>query len=109
MAGWTVATSYLYARAAWRAWPLLVADLVVTAGCLLASPWITGPHGQQPSDPSVPVNWITGPVLAWAIGGGRRRATVAALLMGAGDIAARSTGPLSQFNVSGAALLLLAG
>jgi signal transduction histidine kinase len=109
MAGWTVATSYLYARAAWRAWPLLVADLVVTAGCLLVSPWILGPRGQQPSDPSVPVNWIAGPVLAWAIAGGRRRATVAALLMGAVDVAARSTGPLGQFNVSGAVLLLLAG
>ncbi len=109
MAGWTVATSYLYARPAWRAWPLLVADLVVTAGCLLVSPWILGPRGQQPSDPSVPVNWIAGPVLAWAIAGGRRRATVAALLMGACDIGARSTGPLDQFNVSGAVLLLLAG
>jgi signal transduction histidine kinase len=109
MTAWTVATSYLYARPARRAWPLLGADLVVTAGCLLVSPWILGPRGQQPSDPSVPVNWIAGPVLAWAIAGGRRRATVAALLMGAVDVAARSTGPLSQFNVSGAVLLLLAG
>jgi signal transduction histidine kinase len=109
MAVWTVASSYGYARPAWRAWPLLVADLVVTAGCLLVSPWIFGPHGQRPGGPSVPVNWIAGPVLAWAIAGGRRRATVAALLLGACDIGARSTGPLNQSTVSGAVLLLLAG
>jgi signal transduction histidine kinase len=48
-------------------------------------------------------------VLAWAIAGGRRRATVAALLLGAGDIGARSAGTLSQSTVSGAVLLLLAG
>jgi signal transduction histidine kinase len=109
MAAWTVASSYGYARPAWRAWPLLVADLVITAGCLLVSPWIFGAHGQRPGGPSVPVNWIAGPVLAWAIAGGRRRATVAALLMGACDIGARSTGPLNQFTISGAVLLLLAG
>jgi len=109
MAAWTVASSYGYARPAWRAWPLLVADLVITAGCLLVSPWIFGEHGQRPGGPSVPVNWIAGPVLAWAIAGGRRRATVAALLMGACDIGARSTGPLNQSTVSGAVLLLLAG
>src|SRR6185437_9360022 len=109
MAAWTVASSYGYARPAWRAWPLLVADLVITAGCLLVSPWIFGAHGQRAGGPSIPVNWIAGPVLAWAIAGGRRRATVAALLLGACDIGARSTGPLSQSTISGAVLLLLAG
>jgi Family of unknown function (DUF5931) len=47
MAGWSVATGYAYARPRWRGWPLLVADLLVTAACLMASPWVFGPGGQR--------------------------------------------------------------
>src|SRR5687767_15866615 len=44
MAAWTAVTSLGYARPERRGWPLLVADLLVTAVCLLASRWIVQPE-----------------------------------------------------------------
>jgi signal transduction histidine kinase len=109
MAGWSGLTIYGYARPDWRRWPLLVADLVVTAACLLASPWVLGAGGHGRGVGSIPLAWIAGPVLAWAIAGGRRRGAVAALLMGLCDVVARGNGVLRQPNLDGTVLLLLAG
>jgi signal transduction histidine kinase len=81
MAGWTVVTIYGYERKRLARWPLLVADLAVTAGCVLVSPVILGDVARQYSN--IPVSWMASPVVAWAISGGRRRGAVAAVLLGA--------------------------
>jgi signal transduction histidine kinase len=82
MAAWTLLTIYGYRQPHWPRWPLLVADLAVTAACLLVSPAILGPSGLQLGIANIPVAWIASPVLAWAISGGRRRGVVAAVVMG---------------------------
>jgi signal transduction histidine kinase len=106
MAVWTAVTAYGYARPRWRAWPLLVMDLAVTAGCLLASPVVLGPGGARAGIANIPLSWIAGPVLAWAIAGGRRRGAVAAVLMGGFHLATR--GRIAERSVDGSVLLLLA-
>lgn len=107
MATWTATTIYGYGRARWRRWPLLIADVAVTAACVLVSPAILGPSGLEQGIANIPVAWIASPVLAWAISGGRRRGTVAALLLGACDLINVRT--LGGAAVDGPVLLLLAG
>jgi signal transduction histidine kinase len=107
MAAWTALSIYGYGQAHWRRWPLLVADLVITAAAVLVSPWILGDTGLAQGIANIPVAWIASPVLAWAITGGRRRGAVAALLLGACDlINVRTFGGAA---IDGPVLLLLAG
>ena len=84
MAGWTVFTWWAYARPARRRWPLLVADLVVTAALEITSLWVVGRAALDDGAPTLAVAWLAGPVLAWAVAGGRRLGVVAALLLGDG-------------------------
>ncbi|MET7424408.1 DUF5931 domain-containing protein [Dactylosporangium sp. NPDC005555] len=107
MAAWTVVSSLAYARPERRGWPLLTADLVVTAGCLLATRWIVQPDGLGVGAPTLPMAWVASPVVAWAISGGRRRGAIAALLMSAADVVVRDG--FSQATVNGPVLMLLAG
>ncbi|GAB3969815.1 MacS family sensor histidine kinase [Plantactinospora veratri] len=57
--------------------------------------------------PPPSVAWLAGPVLAWAVSGGRRRGVVAALVIGGTDLVARER--FAQASLTGAALMLLAG
>ncbi len=107
MVAWTLAASYGYADPTRRRWPLLVADLAVSGGCLLATGWVVRPEGIHFYESTLPGIWVGAPVLAWAISGGRRRGTVAGLLLGAADISIR--GGLDPRNLSGTALMVLAG
>ncbi|MGW1058523.1 MacS family sensor histidine kinase [Micromonospora rubida] len=107
MLGWTVTTAYGYTRPARRRWPLLAADLAVVLGVLLVSPWAQGRTALATGAPSLAVVWLAGPVLAWAVSGGRRRGTVAALLVGGVDLATRDR--IGQSTLTGVILLLLAG
>jgi signal transduction histidine kinase len=104
---WTVLTSLAYSAPARRGWPLYAADLVVSAGCLLASRWIVAPAGVALGAPTLPMAWVAGPVVAWAIAGGRRLGAVAALLMGVADTVVRNG--FSQGTINGTVLMLLAG
>lgn len=103
MAVWTAGATYAYARLPGR--PLLAADLLVTMGCLLASPYAQGarPPGTMP----LTATWVAAPVLAWAVYGGRRAGAVAAVLMSAADLWLR--GFDEGVPVNGAVLMLLAG
>jgi signal transduction histidine kinase len=107
MAGWTGLTIYGYRQPRWRRWPLLIADLAVTAACLLVSPAILGPDGLQLGIANIPVAWIASPVLAWAISGGRRRGVIAALVMGICDLI--SFGSYNGASLDSPVLLILAG
>lgn len=107
MAVWTVAAGYGYSEPARRGWPLLVADLAVAAGCLLATRWVVQPGGLAPGQTTLPSVWVAGAVLAWALSGGRRRGVAAAVILGATDVAVR-TGP-DPGDFAEALLLLLTG
>lgn len=107
MLGWTVTTALGYARPARRGWPLLAADLAVVVGVLQVSPWAVGRSALAAGAPSLAVVWLAGPVLAWAVSGGRRRGTVAALVVCAADLAARER--IGQSALTGWILLLMAG
>lgn len=104
--GWTLAASYLYAKPQWRRWPLLVIDLVITTGVLLSTQWVVGRDALLRGTPGLAVAWLAGPVLAWAVAGGRRLGVVAALLLGIADLSVRPR--LNQASLTGTILMLLA-
>ncbi|MER7890539.1 DUF5931 domain-containing protein [Micromonospora sp. NPDC094482] len=104
---WTGVTALGYARPAWRGWPLLLADLGVVLAIMLATPWVIGRSALHAGVPTLAVAWLAGPVLAWAVSGGRRRGTVAALVIGGADLATRER--VSQSSLTGVILILLAG
>lgn len=107
MAAWTVAAGYGYSEPARRGWPLLAADLVVAAGCLLATRWVVQPGGLAPGQTTLPSVWVAGAVLTWALSGGRRRGVAAAVVLGATDVAVRAGPDPGDF--AEALLLLLTG
>lgn len=107
MAAWTAATAVGYARPAWRRWPLLLADLGVVLAIVLATPWVVGRAALATGVPTMGVAWMAGPVLAWAVSGGRRRGTVAALLVAGADLTTRER--IGQSSFTGVILMLLAG
>jgi DNA-binding CsgD family transcriptional regulator len=86
MALWTVATTFAYSVA--RSRTLLVIDMLVTMGCLLASPYVQGPGAGPAGVMPVTATWIGGPVLAWAVHGGRRAGALAAIVLAAIVLAA---------------------
>jgi signal transduction histidine kinase len=102
MALWTGYSSYAYSREARRRWPLLWADLAITAGCLLLTRWVL-----PASDIAVtlPMVWIAGPVVAWATRAGRRVGAGAAVVMGVGSMVVR--GRIDLTGINEAVLLLL--
>ncbi|MEU8266643.1 DUF5931 domain-containing protein [Sphaerisporangium sp. NPDC049002] len=108
MALWTAATTFAYSIARGRS--LLMIDMLVTMGCLLASPYVqgadAGPAGVMP----VTATWIGAPVLAWAVYGGRRAGVVAAVVLSMGDLWLRGLRGFDlSVHVNGAVLLVLAG
>ena len=107
MVVWTVLVTYRYARPPqWNRWPVLWADLVVTVVFVLASRYIVGSEQFADGLTIVPVTWHAGPVLAWALYGGRRVGLTAAVVVGACDVYTRwEVGPSA---VTGAVILLLA-
>ena len=107
MTAWTIFASYAYAQPARRRWPLLVADLLVVMTVLLASVWVVGQSALAAGVPTLAVAWQGGPVLAWAVTGGRRRGAIAALILGGTDLLMREH--IIQPTVNGVILMLLAG
>jgi signal transduction histidine kinase len=104
--GWTFAAAYLYARPRRRTWPLLVADLAVTMSVLLSTEWVVGDDQLARGTPALAVAWLAGPVLAWAVAGGRRLGVIAALILGVADLSMRPH--LNQASFTGTILMLLA-
>lgn len=107
MAAWTVAATYLYADPRRRGWPLLITDMVVTLGCLLPTIWVVPVENLDRGASTLPMAWVAAPVLAWAISAGKRGGTVAALIVGAADLAIR--GSVNSVTINATTLLLLAG
>src|SRR5262245_25177661 len=104
MAAWTAVTTTRYLR---PLWPLLGADLAVTLGCLIATRPVVGSVQLDNGTPIIPVAWLAGPVLAWAVAGRRRAGLVAGAIVGVAVVAVR--GQISQGALTSLALLMLTG
>ncbi|MFC5832447.1 DUF5931 domain-containing protein, partial [Nonomuraea insulae] len=109
MALWTAGAAFAYSIPALRRWPLLAVDLLVTMACLLASPYVEGVWQGVAGTMPVPATWVAGPVLAWAVHGGRRAGALAAAVVAAGDLWLRVRTPEAPILVNGAVLLFLSG
>ncbi|NUT33739.1 MAG: sensor histidine kinase [Hamadaea sp.] len=107
MLAWSVFTAIAYPDPTRRRRPLLLADMLVTLSCLAASSWVVSPVGLRRGAATLPMAWVAGAVLAWAIAGGRRWGAVAALLVGAVDLWLR--GAVNPATLNATVLLLLAG
>src|SRR5256885_5312185 len=107
MAAWTAVTAWAYAVPGLRRWPLLLADLGVTAGCLYASKWVIPHEDLANGAATLPMAWEAGAGLVAAGCGGRRRGAVAALAIGLVDLAIR--GQVNAVTLNSTVLLLLAG
>lgn len=109
MAVWTVVM--LVPPPAARRGPLLAADLVVTAACLLASPYVQSRDDMLAGAIPITATWAAGPVLAYGVARGRRAGAVAAAVMSAADLWLRSGNgvDLASIPVNGAVLMFMAG
>jgi signal transduction histidine kinase len=106
MAVWTGITIAAYERARRRAWPMLLADLTVTAVCVLATRLIVGPVNLARGLPTLTVIWMVCPVLAVSVVKGPRWGVVAAVLIGGCDLAVR--GVVTQSSVTGLVIMVTA-
>jgi signal transduction histidine kinase len=95
-----------YERARWRAWPLLAADVGVTALCLLASRPFVGAQPLTTGTPTLTFAWMACPVLAVAVVKGVRWGIAAAALVGACDLLVR--GKVTQATVTGTVIMVMA-
>lgn len=107
LAAWSIYTIYGYGQPNRRGWPLLTADMAIVGLCLLASVPIVGHDALVNGVQTLPASAIAGPVVAWAIYGGRRLGAIAALIIGSCDLFVR--GSIDQNTLTGTVLLLLAG
>ena len=103
MLGWTVFVIARYADPARRTTPLLVADLAVAVGLVLASPLIKGDELRA----TVPGFWVMAAVLVWAVQWHWRGGLAAGALVTLADVSVRQT--VTQGNYGNVFLLLVGG
>jgi len=106
MAAWSLLTISAYAWPRARGWPLLAADVGVTAACLFSSRWIVGPELLSDGTPTLTITWMACPVVAVAIARGRSWGAAAAVALGACDLAVR--GLITQATVTGTVIMIMA-
>lgn len=103
MAAWTGVALWAYRDDARRTAWLLVADLGVAAGLILASPIIKGDGLRA----TLPGFWVMGALIAWAVHWHWRGGLVAAAVLSLADISIRDE--FTQSNYGNIFLLLLGG
>ncbi|GLZ03498.1 histidine kinase [Actinomadura sp. NBRC 104412] len=114
MALWTLHATFAFRDPRRRGRPLLVADLAVASGCVLATAWVESAANIAAGRPTLPVAWVAAAVLSWAVGGGGKRAGVAAaLVIGIANVLvhviAGMPGSVGSRTFNGIVLLFLAG
>ncbi|GAA4580646.1 DUF5931 domain-containing protein [Planotetraspora phitsanulokensis] len=110
MATWTAFTAAAYPSAR-ASWPLLLADLAVTAGCLLSAPLVQDRAAISGGVMPITATWVAGPALAWGVARGRRAGAASAAILSAADLWLRGSQGMNfaSLPVNGAVLLFLAG
>ncbi|WP_242901910.1 MacS family sensor histidine kinase [Actinomadura terrae] len=113
MAAWTAYTVLAYRDQRRRGWPLLIADLAVAVGCVLATAWVERAENIADGRPTLPVSWVAAALLAWAVAGGRRVGLTAAAVLSAANLLvhalARTSGGMNRTTFNAIVLLFLAG
>ncbi|MDF5756763.1 DUF5931 domain-containing protein [Spongiactinospora sp. TRM90649] len=112
MAAWTAVTIYAYAAPRLRGWPVLGADMLVTVGCLLATPYVQGPY--QAGNLPITATWMGAPVIAWGVRHGPVAGAAGAAVVAGTDLWLRGIRDVSEFglasvSVNGVVLLFFAG
>lgn len=87
---WTLVAIWAYDAPRRRGLPLLVADLLVTAATLLATPLVLSDAMLARHASTVPTFWVIGAVLAWAVALGWRAGIAVAVLVSALDLSVRT-------------------
>lgn len=100
---WSVVVVLVLRRARRRTLPVLVLDLAVAAGALLASPVVEGPDFTT----SLPSFWVMAPLLVWAVRLGWPGGLLAAVVLTACDLAVRPE--ITQTNLGNVFLVLIGG
>lgn len=91
MVAWTLVAAWAYDAPRRRGLPVLVADLLVTAGALLLTPLV---HSQAMIDrhaATLPSFWVIGAVLAWAVALGWQAGIAVAVLVSLLDLSVRTS------------------
>jgi signal transduction histidine kinase len=88
---WTVVASWAYDEPRRRGLPLLVADFLVAAGALAATPYVQSDAMMARHASTMPSFWIITAVLAWAVARGWVWGLGAALVMSALDLSVRTS------------------
>ncbi|MFI0349795.1 MacS family sensor histidine kinase [Actinomadura sp. 9N407] len=102
MVVWTFVATYLFADPRWRGWPLLIADLAVCLGCMMATPWVESAANIGAGRATLTASWVAAAVLSWAVAGGKRYGITAAVVLGAGNILVHVVaGTLEQLQTPG--------
>jgi signal transduction histidine kinase len=107
MAAWTAVMVAAYASAARRRTPVCVADVLVGAGCLLATGLVETPQRIAGGAPNLTVSLVAAPVMACGVAGGRRRGVLAGAAIGGCDVGLHHR--LGQYTLNGVILLLVTG
>jgi signal transduction histidine kinase len=111
MTVWTAYTVLRFPPLPGQRTALLIADLCITAGCVLATLWAEQSAALVKGAAPIAVMWMGGCVLAWAVAFGRRGGLFAGAVIGLCNVAVHT--PLSAFTLSqltfAPGLLLLAG
>jgi signal transduction histidine kinase len=103
MVGWTAFTIHRFARPSGRTTTLVVADLAVAVGLILASPLIKG-EGMRAT---VPGYWVMAAVLVWAVHWHWRGGLAAGAIVTLADLSVRQD--VTQGNFGNVFLLLVGG
>lgn len=103
MVGWTGYAIATYAKPIRRTVRLLVVDLAIAVGLLVATPFVKG----EWFNATIPGFWIMGALLAWAIRYGWRGGLIAAVLLGGTDRLIRAD--FDQGNYGYVFLIVLGG
>ena len=107
MAAWTVFVSFAYRDDRRRTTSLVVADVAVAAGMVLATLGVETAARIDNGAPTLPAAWSAAAVLACAVAGGWRGGGLAAVAVSAADGVER--GAITEHTFNGVVLLLFAG
>ncbi len=101
--GWTAFALWAYSSSARRTPPLLLLDLAVALGALLATPWVKGDDFRA----TLPGFWVMGVLLAWAVHWRWQGGLVASTALSVVDLSIRSD--ITQATYGNTFLLMIGG
>jgi signal transduction histidine kinase len=87
--GWTALMTWAYDEPKRRRFPLYAADLAVTTGLVLTTPYIQSRAMIDQHASHMPTFWVTAAVLAWAVGRGWVEGLIASVVVSMADVSVK--------------------